>query len=172
MSRREHSIVLLGATGFTGRFVLQELLASSAGLAAPLAVAGRNGEKLRQLLLELGTTNQNNIKVPAGFVGSHLWAVQASYLPAAAVFQQQVATCVVCSTSSLLPWVAGAQVLAGVDVSDQDSLKRMAASTQLVINVVGPYRLVSAWRRAATCCIPWRGCTAKPLETITIFVCM
>lgn len=63
MSLREHSIVLLGATGFTGRFVLQELLASSAGLAAPLAVAGRNGEKLRQLLLELGATNQNDVKV-------------------------------------------------------------------------------------------------------------
>ena len=75
-----------------------------------------------------------------------------------------------CSTSSLLPWVAGVQVLAGVDVSDQDSLKRMAASTQLVINVVGPYRLVSARCRAAPCSL--RGGTAKSLVTITIFVCM
>uniref|UniRef100_A0A7R9YR15 Saccharopine dehydrogenase NADP binding domain-containing protein n=1 Tax=Chlamydomonas euryale TaxID=1486919 RepID=A0A7R9YR15_9CHLO len=90
-SARTHDAVLFGATGFTGRYVLREVLGSyPQGLR--LAVAGRSGDRLRALVQELGAEGR-------------------------------------------------VQIIAGVDVSDADSLARMCASTRLVMSVVGPYRL-------------------------------
>jgi short subunit dehydrogenase-like uncharacterized protein len=51
-NNREHDIVLVGATGYTGRLVAEELVKRAHG--ARLAFAGRNTEKLHQLRDALG----------------------------------------------------------------------------------------------------------------------
>ena len=52
-SNRDHDIVLLGATGFVGRFTARHL-ASSAPDGLRIAVAGRSASRLRELIRELG----------------------------------------------------------------------------------------------------------------------
>lgn len=57
MSEREFDIVLMGATGFTGRLVAEHLLRRH-GVGGQLkwALAGRNREKLEKIRIELGET--------------------------------------------------------------------------------------------------------------------
>ena len=52
MTNRKYDLVLLGATGFTGRLVAQYL--QEHGGARPWAIAGRNPDKLAALRQELG----------------------------------------------------------------------------------------------------------------------
>lgn len=52
-AERKFSIVLFGATGFTGQYVLDELLASHGDdlLSLPMAIAGRCGTRLQELVM-------------------------------------------------------------------------------------------------------------------------
>mmetsp|Transcript_30433 Transcript_30433/g.67516 ORF Transcript_30433/g.67516 Transcript_30433/m.67516 type:complete len:431 (-) Transcript_30433:552-1844(-) len=61
--QRTYSIVVFGATGFTGKYVLQELLSSNADreLGLPIAAAGRNAEKVADVLKQLNA--QDRVKV-------------------------------------------------------------------------------------------------------------
>ena len=90
-SKREFDVVVYGASGFTGRLVA-DYLAQRYGTDADLswAVAGRNPDKLKRVLAEIGLTND---AVPV---------LQA-------------------------------------DSGDAETLRTMAARTQVVLTTVGPY---------------------------------
>ena len=87
-SSRSFDLVLLGATGFTGRLVAQ-YLATNAPHDAKIAIAGRNQDKLSAIAQSLGR-------------------------PFATLF---------------------------VDVTNPDSVRKMAESAKVVITTVGPYVL-------------------------------
>ncbi|XP_063876849.1 saccharopine dehydrogenase-like oxidoreductase [Scylla paramamosain] len=96
MTERKYDLVVLGATGYTGQYVAEEvgrIVEKQPSLT--YAFAGRNKEKLERTL-ETARAN----------TGLDL---------------------------------AKAELLV-VDVNDEESLKKMAAQTKIVINCVGPYR--------------------------------
>ncbi|KAM7288676.1 saccharopine dehydrogenase-like oxidoreductase [Ixodes scapularis] len=101
---REFDVVVFGATGVTGQYVVEEMhrtaLAEDPGL--KWAVAGRSKEKLAQTLktaaLNLGLEENALDKVP----------------------------------------------IIVADVANQSSLEDMAKRTQIVLNIVGPYRFFGA----------------------------
>lgn len=67
---REYDLVLLGATGFTGRLVAEYLL--ERGLdGARLALAGRSGAKLEQLRTDLARSHKAASQVPVLVADSH-----------------------------------------------------------------------------------------------------
>lgn len=90
-SSRELDVLLLGATGFTGRLVAQELAARISGTRMRWGIAGRDMDRLEPLAAELA-----------------------------------------------LAGGAGPEVVR-VDVTDPESLARMAASTRVLATTVGPY---------------------------------
>lgn len=53
MSERDYDLVLLGATGFTGSLVARHLADRMAGSGRRWAIAGRRGERLREIAAEL-----------------------------------------------------------------------------------------------------------------------
>lgn len=173
MARREHSIVLLGATGFTGRFVLQELLASSAGLAAPLAVAGRNGEKLRQLLLELGATNQKDIKVRNPWIRGYPSLGCASKLPARGSSLSTAG----CHLSGVQHIMTAAMGCRRAGAGGRRCVRPGQPEAHGCLNAACHQRCGSLPPgkrsvQSSPMLHSLRGGTAKSLVTITIFVCM
>ena len=55
MSNRAYDIVVWGATGFTGRLVVEYLMTHHPN--TRLAIAGRNEAKCKEVLSELGLTS-------------------------------------------------------------------------------------------------------------------
>lgn len=54
MTDRKFDIVLYGASGFTGAYVLEEFVKSDYSNRFKFAVAGRNEQKLRKVLDDVG----------------------------------------------------------------------------------------------------------------------
>lgn len=54
MTDRKFDIVLYGASGFTGAYVLEEFVKSDHSNRFSFAVAGRNEQKLRKVLSDVG----------------------------------------------------------------------------------------------------------------------
>jgi short subunit dehydrogenase-like uncharacterized protein len=54
MADRKYDIVLYGASGFTGAYVLEEFVKSQHGDQFRFAVAGRSEQKLRKTLHDVG----------------------------------------------------------------------------------------------------------------------
>lgn len=121
MARPKVDIVVFGATGFTGKYVVEEC---SKFENFTWAVAGRNAGKIRQLLdkisLKCGSCFANPIiykyntraDIKPGFLKG--WKSSGNDLTDVAIIE---ANC-----------------------DDPDSLRKMAAVAELVINCTGPYR--------------------------------
>lgn len=58
---KRHDIVIFGATGFTGQFVVEEVSRIAAEESLTWAVAGRSMEKLQKVLSAAGTKTGVNV---------------------------------------------------------------------------------------------------------------
>ena len=70
---RAYDVVLLGATGFVGRYTASHL-ARSAPAGVRIALAARSGNRLQKLQRELGVANLSDPDPPAAwhwFFGTH-----------------------------------------------------------------------------------------------------
>lgn len=63
MMDRQYDIVLLGATGYTGRLAV-EYMAHSLPPSIRWAIAGRSGSKLEAVSKELGLDSEKSITMP------------------------------------------------------------------------------------------------------------
>ncbi|KAK8756722.1 hypothetical protein V5799_000576 [Amblyomma americanum] len=122
---RELDIVVFGATGVTGAFVVEELQRDSEDLR--WGVAGRNADRLRQTLRMAAT----NLGLEAGE------AIEGpnSYSALCYCFPTTWAPTATTTTKNALD---GVPVIVA-DAADESSLLAMAQRTRLVLNTVGPY---------------------------------
>lgn len=108
---RPYDVVVFGASGFTGRFVVAECLYSFSHLDKPLkwAIAGRSTARLEGVLAELV---ERYIAVVGG----------------------------VDTVPPKLEELMKLVDIIEADTTDEESLKRMCAKTKVLLNCVGPYR--------------------------------
>lgn len=107
---RKYDIIVFGATGFTGEFVVEEL--SRVAGAKTWAVAGRNEAKVREAL-----------KKASDYTGSYfLYFIEKKFLA---------------MTASLGKNLTTVDIIVA-DAANFDSIVRMVQQCRVVVNCVGP----------------------------------
>lgn len=113
-STARYDIVLYGASGFTGQYVLEAFVNSSDFGQLSFAVAGRSEKKLQQTLKHVGELTG--------------WSFDS------AIFVKQINKNLLAKDLTQIPIIIA-------DSGNEKQLSEMAKQAKVIVNVVGPYRL-------------------------------
>lgn len=117
---RKYDIILFGATGFTGQYVARELARVASSEKISWAIAGRNLEKMKQVLDSVHQVSGRKL------ISSPIMECKQDNSNFSEISTEEVG-------------------LIKADVEDVDSLNLMAQKGRTVLNCVGPYRYIKAY---------------------------